>query len=342
MEQRIKDLFNDHILDEVKLRYAIPADSIHLLDGFESFIYEFARSDGDYVLRLSHSIRRTPSRIQAEVDWINFLHSNGVGVARAVPSQSGELVELVADFHGGQFLATAFEKAKGKRLKREEWTQEFFFAYGEIVGRMHSLAKIYKPQHPDQQRGQWNDPDMLYADLYLPPDQTAVREVYHELLQRLVALPRDKESYGLIHQDAHLGNFFVDETGRITLFDFDDCVYSWFVNDIAIVLFYLLSGTEDKAALTREFMPAFLHGYRKHNALAPEWLNAIPDFLKLREIDLYGVIYRSFDVDNLESDPWVCRFMTGRRERIEQGLPYVDIDFREFAPCLRSDDLVKP
>ena len=69
-------------------------------------------------------------------------------------------------------------------------------------------------------------------------------------------------------------------------------------------------------------------------ALDPKWLEAFPSFLKLREIDLYGVIYRSYDVNDLSSDPWVSRFMAGRRERLEAGLPYVDIDFRAFAPYL--------
>ena len=335
MEQRIKDIFNERILSESCLRFAIPPESIRLLDGFESFIYEFTRHSSDYVLRISHSIRRTPSRIRAEVDWINFLYAHGVGVARAIESENGELVESIDDLHGGQFLATAFEKANGKRLKREEWTPAFFHTYGELIGRMHALAKTYEPSRPDQRRGHWNDPDMLFADHFLPPDQTRVRKQYHDLLEHLATLPRDKESYGLIHQDAHLGNFFVDDRGRITLFDFDDCAYSWFANDIAIVLFYVLSVADDKPALTREFLPPFLEGYSRQNILAPAWLATIPSFLKLREIDLYGVIYRSFDVNDLSADPWVSRFMAGRRERIESGFPYVEIDFREFTLPVR-------
>jgi hypothetical protein len=47
--------------------------------------------------------------------------------------------------------------------------------------------------------------------------------------------------------------------------------------------------------------------------------------LKQREIDLYGVIYRSFDVNNI-SDSWVARFMQGRKERIENDVPYVEIE----------------
>ena len=46
------------------------------------------------------------------------------------------------------------------------------------------------------------------------------RDEGEELIGHLEMLPMDRESYGLIHQDAHGGNFFVHE-GRMTLFDFE-------------------------------------------------------------------------------------------------------------------------
>jgi Ser/Thr protein kinase RdoA (MazF antagonist) len=123
---------------------------------------------------------------------------------------------------------------------------------------------------------------------------------------------------------------FVDEAGTITLFDFDDCNYSWFANDIAIVLFYIAMWKEDVQAYTREFMTHFLRGYRRENRLDPVWLSEIPRFLKLREIDLYAIIHRSFDVDNLD-DPWCQRYMEGRKERIQDDVRYIDFPFESLA-----------
>ena len=149
-------------------------------------------------------------------------------------------------------------------------------------------------------------------------------------MEYLRSLPQDRYSYGLIHQDAHGGNFFVDDEGNITLFDFDDCVYSWFVYDIAMVVFYAVTNHEDPEGLAAEFWPHFWRGYRQENDLDPSWLAEIPAFLKLREIDLYAVIHRSFDVENL-TDSWVAKFMDGRRRRIEQDVPYLGIDFKDLA-----------
>jgi Ser/Thr protein kinase RdoA (MazF antagonist) len=118
--------------------------------------------------------------------------------------------------------------------------------------------------------------------------------------------------------------------GRITLFDFDDCTYSWLINDIAIVLFYIVMGAEDQAAFTKDFMTHFLSGYRAENHLEEKWLIEIPSFLKLREIDLYAVIHRSFDVDNIDH-PWVAMFMNNRKERIENDVPFIDFDLSLFS-----------
>jgi len=48
--------------------------------------------------------------------------------------------------------------------------------------------------------------------------------------------------------------------------------------------------------------------------------------LKLREIDLYAVIHRSFDVDNIDH-PWVEMFMKDRKGRIENDVPFIEFDF---------------
>ncbi len=175
---------------------------------------------------------------------------------------------------------------------------------------------------------------MLEVERFVPPSQTLVLERFCDLMEHLESLPRDRETYGMIHQDAHAGNFFVDEQAKITLFDFDDCCYSWFMNDIAIVLFYAIMGHEDQPAFTHEFMSHFLTGYRRENKLDRAWLREIPYFLKLREIDLYAVIYRSF-ADHFDHDPWVKRYMTGRRERIEKDVPYIEFDWESLGKYVR-------
>ena len=329
MEKQIKERYNDAILGEAMSRYGIAPDQIQLLDGFESFTYEFQRDGNQYILRIGHSRRRNPGLIQGEVDWINYLADGGASVAAAVTSDKGALVELLEDGRGGHFLATVFVKALGKPPWEVGWSHELYERYGRLLGRMHALSRGYQPADPAWTRPQWDDHIMLDVEDLLPASETLVVDRFRELLAHLGALTKDDASYGLIHFDAHAGNMFVDEDLTITLFDFDDCNYSWYINDIAIALFYMAMGANNNPEFAEEFMKRFLRGYRLEHRLDARWLAEIPYFLKLREIDLYAIIHRSFDVENLD-DAWVASYMDGRKARIEAGVPYLDADFESL------------
>lgn len=333
MDPKIAQRYNDDILREAMLRYGIKENEIKLLDGFESFMYEFYRpQDGEFILRVGHSGRRSPEMIAGEVDWINYLARGGANVSRAILSKHGNLVEAIDDGHGEQFLATAFIKARGEPSWETEWTPEFVEHYGQVIGRIHRLTKDYIPFDPSWRRPEWDSPGNLEIATWLPASETVALAKFEALMRHFEALPKNRNNYGLIHQDAHGGNFFV-HNGTITLFDFDDCVYSWFIYDIAMVLFYAAMGAEDQAAYTQDFMRAFLHGYLQENSLDPIWLRELPYFLKLREIDLYALIHFSFDMENL-TDPWIIKYMKGRKALIDNNIPYIEFDWDSLAEYL--------
>jgi amicoumacin kinase len=324
MDPKIAARFHDDILRAAMERYDILPEAIRLLDGFESFVYEFERSGANFVLRIGHSSRRSEDLIHGEVDWINFLESRGASVARAVPSPSGRLVEHVDDGQGEAFLCTAFVRAPGGRVRAEQRNDRFHSGYGRMIGKMHALAKDYQPSDPRWRRYAWDDPENLTAGRQMPEDDPVALDKYREIVSSLRSLPRERDGYGLIHQDAHPGNFFVDDD-RLTFFDFDDCVYGHFINDLAMVLFYTSGFAEDPAAHVARFMPAFLSGYREENRLASVWLPDIPRFLKLREIELYAAIV--FACGPTPEDPWCRGYLRGRRERIAKDVPFIEYEW---------------
>jgi Ser/Thr protein kinase RdoA (MazF antagonist) len=329
MDQIIKDRYNDTILQEAMRRFGIARDQIHSLDAFESFIYEFERDSHPYILRIAHSFRRSETLILGEVDWINYLAEGGVSVARAIHSESGKLVEVINDQAGEAFLATAFVKARGQ-APWDLWTPALYESYGEMIGRIHTLSKDYQPNPIAWKRPDWNNALFEFVERYLPESETLAKKKYQDVCQHINTLAKDRESYGLTHQDAHGNNLFVDEMGQITLFDFDECAYNWFVNEIAVVLFYIVQDAEDWRAFTEEFLSHFLRGYVQACPLDSTWLKEIPNFLKIREIELYAVMHRDFDVKNIE-DEWCARFMQDRKSRIEQDVPFIDFDFESLS-----------
>jgi Ser/Thr protein kinase RdoA (MazF antagonist) len=327
MELEIRSRYHEGILRDAMRRYRIAPDQIDLLDGFESYVYLFERDGREYVLRIGHSRRRTPALIQGEVEWLNHLADGGASVARAVHSEAGRLVEAIDDGRGGQFLTTAFVRAQGRPVWEVGWTPALHEAYGRLLGRIHALSKTYTPSDPAIRRHDWNHPQNLDVLQWLPASEPVLIEKFEQVTAYLQALPSDERSFGLIHQDPHSANFFVTDQGQITLFDFDDCVYSWYVYDLAMVVFYMVATEPDPVGLMEAFWPRFWTGYQAENRLDPSWLAEIPWFLKLREIDTYAMCLRSYGGEQEVDNPWLAKYLDGRKARIVGDVPLVRFNF---------------
>ncbi|MGE5378108.1 MAG: phosphotransferase enzyme family protein, partial [Bacteroidota bacterium] len=200
MDQRIKARYNDTILQEAIRRYGIAKDQIHSLDAFENFIYEFERDSHAYILRITHTLRRSEPVVLGEVDWINYLAESGVSVAKAICSESGKLVEVIEDQSGGAFLVTAFVKANGQ-APWDLWTPNLYQSYGTMIGRIHSLSKSYQPNQAAWKRPDWDDGLFAFVDQYLPESESIARKKYEDICSHVNTLTKDRESYGLTHQD---------------------------------------------------------------------------------------------------------------------------------------------
>jgi Ser/Thr protein kinase RdoA (MazF antagonist) len=264
--------------------------------------------------------------ILGELDWINYLAERGIPAARAVPSLAGHLAEKIPA-GDGYFTASAFEKAPGGPPSRADWESGLIVTVGRLLGKMHVATKDYHPTDPATRRPAWDFDLETNAEEYLPAGEERVKAAWLALLARIRQLPQNRDNFGLIHIDVHGGNFFVDQ-GRITLFDFGDCQYGWFAYDLAMALFYVLPHrceTPAQLEFARQAYSALISGYAHENQLDPACFETIPLFLKLREIDLYIAIHRSFDLNQL--DPWCASFMQDRKARIENDLPFVDISF---------------
>ena len=328
MDRRTREKYSDGLLGEAAARYGIDRSSVAELGGFENFVFHCRHEGVERILRIAHSLRRSWEQVSAELDWLAYLAAEGLAVSPAVPSLRGSLCEKVGEADD-YFTATVFEKAPGKPADDITWGADLFSEMGRLMGRMHALTKGYQPPVKGR-RPCWHEESDGFAARYLPAGNEAIVARDCELAERMRALPAGRDAFGLVHLDFHRGNFLVDR-GRVRLFDFDDCQYSWFVDDIAVALFYALPHDrhsvqgQEKA---RAFLRPFLDAYGRENELGEEWLERIPLFLKRREIDLYVVIHRSVDL----SDPseWTATFLDGRAERIEDGVPYADIESIEL------------
>ncbi len=314
--------------------YGFKPDNLNKLGSFESFVFDFTLNGQEYILKVIPGSHRRPPQIYGELEWINHLVEGGVSASLPIKSKTGSYVEPIALQNSGErddepYSLVVFEKAKGRIATAEDWNDTLFVEWGRTLGRMHALTKHYRPSHPSFIRHQWYEDEDLKPDEYLPAEQHLVREKCKALIERLKALPTDRDSFGLVHEDMHHGNFFVNN-GKITVFDFGDCQYHWFAADVSIPLFYVMRNkrlNKPTAEFARRFFSCFLEGYHRENSLDREWLTKIPLFHKLREMILYIIIHaeQAFDLDD-----WCRDFFKDRQYRIEQDIPVIDIDFSQF------------
>jgi Ser/Thr protein kinase RdoA (MazF antagonist) len=336
-------VIREQILHQAARRYGADAATLSpLAGGHFTHVYAFEREGDAYVLRLTPPNEEIDLvAMRAILAWVTYLVDHGASVTRPTPSEAGHLVETIQD-GDAVILVTAVEKARGvlgETLRVEQWTPPVFEALGRVVGKLHAVTETYQPAAPELQRPHWNGEHGLYY-LQTPGIPPLVAEKAAPVLAEVKTLPRDPSGYGLIHGDLHGGNFFVDlAEPTLTLFDFDDCLYGWYVMDIAMSVFDMLVLTpeKDKAAFAHRFLRHYLRGYTRERPLEARWLAQLPHFLKLVELDVYTQVYPHHDPRDVTS--WVGRFMQDRTSRIRNDAPYVALDIENvFEACFRASN----
>ena len=328
MENEVKILFNVQILEEAARRFDIDISTLNLIGDFQNFIYEYKRQDKSYILRLTHSSHRKEELIKGELDWILYLVNNGVSASKPIYSIHGKLTERI-DVDESYFITTSFEKAIGQKIGYPECisNDELFEKCGRVTGKIHFLSKKYRPSVKEIQRNEWAENYYLQnIKRFIPADQHKVYQSYEAIVNRINQLSKDSNSFGLIHGDINVGNFILSDEG-INIYDFDECQYSWFVEDIAIQLFYIIYVFLDDSVYERQtqayrFIENFIRGYSKENYLDECWLRQIPIFLQLRELIVYIGLYRSLDFSNLNQ--WMKTYISQSKSRIEQRIPIIN------------------
>jgi amicoumacin kinase len=326
---------NASLVNNIALRYGITfAELTALTGGHLSLVYEFNSSGQACILRI------TPPNQDVNIDstrqvleWLAFLAERGGPVCKPIRSLQGNLIES-AQHNGQTYFSTAFEKAPGvlaEGMQLEEWSDELFQTLGSAIGSCHRIACQYSPL-PGYRRPAWDQVVNCFTPLEaLEGVDASILEKRRLILDEIAHLQVNPECYGLAHLDLHFGNFFVDAaSSKITLFDFDDCAYGWYLMDLAMLLFDVLVvyGGPDRERFGERFLEHLLRGYLSQKSMDPSNAAQFPLFLKLLELGLYTMLYR--DDEPADPEGWAGKFMPGRKQRIEQDVPYVILDFEKI------------
>ncbi len=338
----ITQICEKDVLDTAARIFGTSKDHLNKFDDYEgcaNLVYQYECDGEQRILRISFRADRTVELIQAELHFVNYLAENEVRVAKPVASTNGNLVEVILASEI-PFIVASFQKGRGMRVPDNGYRyregvsiNEYFQNWGQMLGQMHRLAKNYEPTSDSVRRPEWHVWEYYrgfpYADK-LP----VINKKYDQLIAELNALPKDDDSYGLIHNDFNDGNFIVDyDNGDITVFDFDDCCYFWFMYDIACAWEGGIGRTmfrplAERKAFMDHYMEQVMEGYNRENALCEEWLDRLPLFL--RAIQMQELMHFAQYVD--DPDEELQSELRYKIHCIENDIPYMGFFDKSFNP----------
>lgn len=323
--------FTSERLDAAAARYGLSGAAISKVGGFENLVYAMDFNGKSTILRVTHDSHRTETQVQAELNFVAYLAEHGVLVCKPLPSPGGRLLESIPA-ENGTFLLTAFEKAPGGHVHggHPAWDDSLFREWGRITGLMHACAVKYSV--PDGEPDRITEDESPYdpASSEHSDEMVMLHHAFQRCEEQILRLPRSGESFGMCHRDLHHGNFYVDG-GIIQAFDFDDCGYDYFVQDIAMAVYYAstfpqwstpAASREQTTGAASRFMASFMDGYNGVHRIDPYWLKQLPLFIEKRRIDLCMILWDSWSSGTEGQRDW----LRWNLRAIAEGQPCMDLD----------------
>ena len=249
-----------------------------------------------YILRTSALEDRTEEDYLAETEFVHYLALNGAPVADVIPSVNGRMVECVEE-EGKKIYISLFAYAKGMlmfdngyRYRNGAPLEEYFYNTGKALGAIHRLSRQYQPVH--RRLSFFDKYNMAYIDRLIPDQYSGLKQAIARRLDTYRTLPKSEETFGLVHFDFCDGNYHVDmSTGDITVFDFDNCIYCWYMFDLAhawthgVGWYRHLPDPEKRMEGMKHYFDTVLEGYRSETDISDEWLETLPLFIDMTIIE---------------------------------------------------------
>jgi Ser/Thr protein kinase RdoA (MazF antagonist) len=285
--------------------FGLPAQAdVTFLRHGENTTYRITTTDGRrFALRVNRPGYQTPEAIRSELAWMESLRASGVRTPAPVLGLDGDPLQIAAVDGGGSRTAVLFEWIDGASLSAvadlEPWVR-----LGELIARVHEHSRTWRPPawftRPawdaealvgDEPR--WGPPDPDHA--FAADDRAALDACRAEVSRRLGLIGAGPDRFGLIHGDLGFDNVLVSNDGTVTIIDFDDSGFSWYLHEFGSVLY-----PHEATGGLRDRRDALVVGYRRVRELSDESLSELPTFLMARRIQTLGWMFSRSETAHAE------------------------------------------
>lgn len=295
---------------EAFARAALPAygrtaaADLRLLSLSENATY-LAVGDGDpIVLRVHRPGYHLPEAIRSERAWMKALRNDTcVRTPELVTAAAG--TEVVAAVVGDDLLHVDAVTFVSGCTAEDDPDAVGFDELGRITAIMHGHSRSWSPP-PGFTRFRWDLETILgrearWGNWRLAPglsddDLDWIQRAVDRVTSRLLEFGSAPERFGLVHADLRMANLMVDpreSAAGITVIDFDDCGWSWYLADLGAAVSFV-----EDTPIGERIITEWLRGYREVSPIPAGDLTLIPTFVMMRRIMLTAWIASHHDADS--------------------------------------------
>ena len=205
------------------------------------------------------------AEFESEVAWVAALASSDyVRVPRGIATVDGTYVAVIVDDQGGRWSCVSYSYVEGSILEDFTDPVPFYREIGRTTAHLHDHAGSWAPP-PGFRRHSWSTADMVgptcrwgrWQDVrFTAAERRLLESAERSALATVADAPRTPADWGLIHADLRPSNIMIDDDGTLTVIDFDDCGYSWYLYDFASALSFM-EHVNDAPTMAKEWVEGY-------------------------------------------------------------------------------------
>lgn len=253
--------------------------------------YLIESAGASYIFRVYRNDWRTSEDIHFELELLDCLQAEKAPVAWPVQTIGQEHC-IIIDTPEGERMAALFHFAEG-RAPGSDITPDICLSLGRAVSKVHQSARSFVT---DRFRPVLDYPFLVDDSIrsikpFLDHDTLDYVDGLKERLRlNWPDIPKEEDMFGVCIGDVNTTNFHITDSGKVTLFDFDQCGFGYRAFEIA-----KFASSIHSFERKRTLLDAFLDGYQKEMPLTDVELEAIPFSERVAKIWVLAIHAKNVD-----------------------------------------------
>ena len=287
------------LAEEAIKHWDVEVKSINLHLQSENTVFKVEGLDGNtYALRIHRKGYHDLEELNSEHVWTSSLSNAGLLVPEAVVTRSGEAYTSVSILNSSEYRYVGLVKwIEGTILNdlildlEEKDVSDVYESLGNVIAKFHK-ATIAWEKPKDFKRHSFDTDGFLgskpFWGRFWEAQNATTREreklslIRNNITEILSKLPRDINSFGMIHADLHSKNVLI-QGKSLSVIDFDDSGFGWYGFDLAVAIWDRLDFTATGCHFDIAYK-SLIRGYLEERPNTKDIIETIPTFLLMRTL----------------------------------------------------------